>query len=148
MGLIEQIKNDLLKARKSKNGLISDLLSVVVGDAEKLGMAKGKRDATDDEVISIVRKMIESNEFMYHKLTCLAGECEKSSDLLVEIRWLKQYLPIHLSKPRMFEILKQYEADTSRPFELKYIMTYFKDNYPNQYDGKELSAIVKEVLAK
>ena len=141
--LIKQIKADLLIARKNKNPLTTNLLTVLVGDAEKVGKDKGNREPTNDEVLSIVKKMIESAAITSTNLDPLDT---RSSDALAEIRWLKQYLPIQLSRGEIYTIINQ--MPTEAVFALPTVMQYFKNNYANRYDGKELAAIVKEMLTK
>ena len=65
MTLLEKFQQDTTAARKAGNKQLVTLLSVVVGEAQSLKFTKGRTtDVQDEEVIKIIRKLVEDNELL------------------------------------------------------------------------------------
>ena len=65
-----------------------------------------------------------------------------------EIEILTQYLPKELSRPELEDIIDNIivEQNLEGMRSLGVIMKHMTQTYPNQYDGKLVSTIAKEVL--
>ena len=65
MTLLEKFQQDTTAARKAGDKQLVTLLSVVVGEAQSLKFTKGRTtDVQDEEVIKIIRKLVEDNELL------------------------------------------------------------------------------------
>ena len=91
MSKIEDVKKDLLDARKSGNSLQKNLLSTFIGEYDN--QAKGGADG-DELVHAIARKMIKSAE------TIGTDEAKQ------EIKILQGYLPVLATKQQVLDFLK------------------------------------------
>jgi hypothetical protein len=133
--LIDTIKSDLLLARKMGISTEKNLLTTLVGDAERIGKDKGNRLPTDDEVLAVVKKFLKGIE-----------ENIKLKDLPIfheEAAILKRYMPKMLSD----ESLKQIILDFSKvePNKGK-IMGLLAKSYKNMYDGKKAAEYIDTIL--
>ncbi|ASV44290.1 hypothetical protein PBI_SCTP2_275 [Salicola phage SCTP-2] len=139
--LLKQIKKDQLQARKNKETEKSKVLTTLLGTASP----SGNDTVTDKDVIAVVQKFIKSaNETMQYQ----SNSDYDITDIVNEVRILEQYLPKQLSIEEMKRIAEQYINDNeiTSPKQMGRVMSYFNENYSGQYDGKELSAIVKQLL--
>jgi len=65
MTLFEKFQQDITTARKAGDKQLVTILSVVIGEAQSLKFTKGRTtDVQDEEVIKIIRKLVEDNELL------------------------------------------------------------------------------------
>lgn len=121
-----QIKKDIMVAMRNKDTVTRDVLRVVLGEID--------RNPPGADVLQIIKKMVTN-------ITEIGGSIE-------EIKILSQYLPKELSRPELEQIIDQYIIDENLEGmrSLGVIMKHMTQTYPNQYDGKLVSQIAKEVL--
>jgi uncharacterized protein YqeY len=81
MGLQVQIKKDLILAMKAKNEPKKNTLRVIIGEFGRLE----KKDLNDDEVISVLKKLIKSEMEMLEKTR------QNTSSYFIKI--IESYLP-------------------------------------------------------
>lgn len=144
--MIEQLKADFHSFRLQDNikaAILKNMLSVLISDAERGAMGpKGKQIPSNEIVISLIRKFIESAKEMNSRST----NAMTTNIAKTEIDYLTSKLPKQLGRGEIFDII--HRIPHNEPFTMSSLMKYFKDNYPSQYDGKELNQIVKDILAK
>ncbi len=134
--LLQKIKEDQLVARKSKDSVRSKLLTTLIGEAVMVGKNCGNRESTEEEILSTIRSFLkQANEFI---------KISPNEESVREIEILKNYLPKQLSDNRMVEIINSLVA--SGETNMGKIMAHFKNNFSNQYDGRQLSILVKKGL--
>lgn len=130
MKLQEQISADLKTAMLSKNEEIKSLLRVVIGEMNREG-----KELTDDRILSIIKKMIENAKLI------------KTTTSEKEILILEKYLPQQLSEKELVAAINT--IVTTNSYNLKdmgKIMSELKEKYPNQYDGKMASGMIKNLF--
>jgi len=130
-----RIKADMKRAMIGKDTMTRDTLRVLIAEIERNEQSsKGKVELSDTEIVTLVKKMVNDIK-----------ESNPNSD---EIKILEHYLPIELSVLFMGEeVQRQIELHGySGMKDMGKIMKHFKDVFPNQYNGKVLSAIIKERL--
>jgi hypothetical protein len=81
-----------------------------------------------------------------------AGNEELTNKEQAELDVINEYLtkvqPQQFGKEKIETIVKQYATDNSLgKSDMGKVMSFFKTQYDGQYDGKELSLIVKSILA-
>lgn len=133
--LIDTIKSDLLLARKMGISTEKNLLTTLVGDAERIGKDKGNRLPTDDEVLAVVKKFLKGIE-----------ENIKLKDLPIfheEANILKRYMPVMLSDASLKQIILDFSATEKNKGK---IMGRLATSYKNMYDGKKAAEYIDEIL--
>ena len=142
MTLIEQIKQDQLNYRKTKQSEAATLLTTLIGESEMIGKNAGNRAPSDEEVQAVIKKFIKNNsETMQHAEEMMAKK------LASEIYILSEYLPVQLDEAALKAAVAGYllQEDASR--NMGAIMAWLKAKYGGNYDGKTASAVVKAALA-
>jgi uncharacterized protein YqeY len=130
MKLQEKINADLRTAMLQKNEKVKSLLRVVIGEMNREG-----KELTDDRILSIIKKMIENLKQVNNETS------------VGEIQILDQYLPKQLSEKEIVAAINS--IITTNSYTLKdmgKIMNEMKEKFPNQYDGKLASSIVKNLF--
>lgn len=147
MSLIKTIQADYLAARYAKDTLKSNLLSTLLGEAQAVGKDAGNRDATDAEVVAVIKKFIKNAEETSR--VALASIQINKMDVIQnaanEVKILTVYLPQQMDAEKLNFIVENYLAQTPDA-NMGHVMGYFKANYAGQYDGQVLATIVKELL--
>ena len=128
--LLERINSDIKDAMRNKEADKLLVLRTLKGEIQR------KSDnPTDVDVLGVVKKSVE-------------GVKETTNDAN-EIALLEGYLPSQLSSEDLDALASKYINDNSLVgmAGLGKTMGHFKATYAGQYDGSELSNIVKGILA-
>lgn len=149
MSLLEEIKKDqrelrLDYIRKGKNGVVgvSDQhmiasLTTLISEASRPGLDDGKRESTDAEVISVIKKTIsgikERLDIQYDEM------------LHTEMCYLSAYLPDVLSDDDLEMVINDF-IDETLDVNIGKVMRFLKETYPGQYDGKRASELTRNLL--
>ena len=86
------------------------------------------RNPSDNDVIRIIKKMIESNKLI------------NTTESLYENQLLEQFIPQQLTEEQIENIIRM-----EKFVNIKDCMTFFKELYPGLYDGKIVSNCFKNV---
>nr|DAS83429.1 MAG TPA: YqeY-like protein [Caudoviricetes sp.] len=128
MNLYQEIKKDLLIARKNKNELVKSVLSVVLAEADKSLISRLPENEQQELMLSVVLKA----EKQYTK----AIEQFKDNQVLVsEYENERQVLFPYLPKPLTeFEIkgILEIEKFANLGLAMKYFSQYYKGRYQPQ----------------
>jgi hypothetical protein len=83
--LTEIVKQKHTEARRSGDKISLSVLSVLLGEIQNIQFAKGRTtDVTDEEVIKIVKKIMEGNSETLLGMMCEDGDEYKFSSVVVE----------------------------------------------------------------
>lgn len=140
--LIEQIKSDLLAARKNRATVAANALTALVGEAVMVGKNAGNRVSTDEEVVATVRKFLKNLDETRRNLLAHnkdVAACEE------EIQIISQYLPKQLACDELKDAIVKIVLETPGA-NLGIVMRVLKEKYPGLYDGKVASELAKQVL--
>tara|TARA_B110001452_G_C15030961_1_gene360241 strand:- start:186 stop:641 length:456 start_codon:yes stop_codon:yes gene_type:complete len=150
MPLRKQIEEKLNKALKEKDKNTYPTLRLIVSaikDAEIANRTKEKKDISETDITSILKKMIKQrNESceVYKK----AGRKELLDNETKEIEVINAFLPKQLSdvetKKICEEIVKSLGADSMK--DMGKIMGVLKSKYSETLDFSKVSPIIKELL--
>ncbi len=141
MGLITQIKQDQLAARKLKASVIVNLLTTLIGEAEMVSKNAGTSAPSDEEVLAVIKKFLKGvNETL--KLTT---DLDKISILEQEAKMLSKYLPAELTAEQLKEIIGA-QIVLNPGIKQSGLMAFLKVAYGSAVNGKVASTIVKELL--
>lgn len=130
MELIEQISADFMAAYKAKEMEKKDFLGVL-----KTEVTKESKTPEDAFVISKIKTMIKN-----------AAATDSLSKSELEI--LETYLPQQLGEDDIREILLKEMAENGYKHmaDMGKLMSFLKNNYGGEYDGKVASTLVRELL--
>jgi len=140
MTLMQKIKDDQLTARKEKSWKAM-ALTTLLGEAAMIGKNDGNRETTDPECVAVIKKFIKNMEDT-------AKLCGLDDHTAMEIDMLNDYLPKQMENTALVVAVQQIvlEHALTGPRDMGTVMKLFKEKYDGQYDGKELSVVVKGVL--
>jgi uncharacterized protein len=142
MSLLQKIKDDLLIARKEiKDNLQISILRTLVSEASKVGFDDGKRESTDSEVVKTIKIFIKNLKDTIETAEVLGVNVDIQRR---EIEILEQYIPKLMSEEELITIVNL-SIDTHKT--KSELMRFFKQTYPDRYDGKTLARIVDNKLA-
>ncbi len=130
MKLIERISNDFTEAYKAKDMDKKNFLGVI-----KTEVTKESKTPEDSYIISKIKSMIKNAE---------ATNSLTDNELSI----LNEYLPTQMTEETLRDAIKllidDYELSSLK--EMGKVMTYLKNNFDGQYDGRMASTITKELL--
>lgn len=132
-----QIKSDIKNAMLTRDNLTRDTLRVLYAEIERNEQTpKGKVELNDVSIIGLIKKMV--------------NDLKESHGPTTEVLILSKYLPKEITLDFMVtEVITQIESNGySEIRDMGKIMDHFKSVYPNQYNGKILSAVIKDELLK
>ena len=142
--MIEQIKEALTKARKTKNKDVA-FLATLHAEIINVGKNNGNRSTTNEEALKVIKKMYDTAQEV-KKLAKNRPEAVAKADH--EIAILQQFLPKQLSEQELKTIIQQIinEKHIDGKKAMGAVMKILKDQYNGQYDGKLASQIVKQCV--
>jgi len=130
MKLIERISNDFTEAYKAKDMDKKNFLGVI-----KTEVTKENKTPEDSYIISKLKSMIKNAE---------ATNSLTDNELSI----LNEYLPTQMTEETLRDAIKllidDYELSSLK--EMGKVMSYLKNNFDGQYDGRMASTITKELL--
>ena len=115
------LKQQIIEYRQ-QNPVYRVLLGTLIGELDRI-----TKNPTDEQVIQVVKKMIDANN--------LVGQTKETIE---ENFVLSKFLPSQLSSDEINEIIETEEFES-----VKECMTYFKDNFPGEYDGKLVNVLFR-----
>jgi uncharacterized protein len=143
--LIERIREDRLKALKSKDEKKRNLLGVLIADA-----CKDEKQPDDTTVVRFVKKFIENAKENLQALEKGGGASTGKEDARKEIDILTDYLPAQLAGASLMDAIRgvmTQEAIETLPSNMGKVMKAMGVHHAGEYDGKEASELVKGILS-
>jgi uncharacterized protein YqeY len=121
-------KEDLLKLKleNKNNPVVRNLISTIIGELDRKS-----KTPNEAEVMSVIKKIRDADL-----------EVTLTDQIAEELNFLNGLIPKSLSEDGMMRIVSSLSFSKIGDY-----MSYFKNNYPGQYDGKLLSSIVKSKLS-
>ena len=135
---ITDIKTE--REQQRSNPVIYSLLGVLLGELDRLPIPRSQ-EPSEDQIYGVLKKLYEGAEF--------CAERDLSEESKIEYTYLKDYIKTQLTEEHIYPIvsnLKYFAKISNTSFNIGVVMKYFKEKYPNQYDGKMVSNVVKEML--
>ena len=131
MKLIEKINRDFTEAYKSKNMMKKNFLGVI-----KTEVTKESKTPEDSYIINKLKAMVKNAE---------ATNSLTNEELLI----IDEYLPTQMSEDVLRDTIKLFIEDYSLSTmkDMGKVMSYMKNNFDGEYDGKLASTITKELLS-
>lgn len=149
MALEQQIQKDIMEAMKAHDearlnatrGIKSEILLAKTSGAE--------RELTDADVLKIIQKLVKQRKESAELYT-QGNRPELAEKELSEMRVMEAYLPKALSEDEVRNILKEVVAEVGAtgPKDMGKVMGAATKRLAGQADGRLISTIVKELLAR
>ena len=139
--LLKCLKADLLTARRERSKVIVNVLTPVIGDAQKAFLAK-PRDYTFDEIPNeCILEVIKSH--INNANITLAASAD-NVDALQTINILSAYRSKQLTEGELQSIISEFMSTADYTGKGS-VMKYLSANYKGTYDGKIASSIIDEM---
>ncbi len=147
MGMKENLMTDMKAAMRAKDAVKLAVVRQIKGEVGKFETSKNyKGETTDDDVKNIIRSLIKQHVESYEAFAA-AGRDEDAAKEQAEMEALKTYLPAALTgdalAAKASEVIAEVGAEGPR--DMGKVMGKFKA-LGLEFDGKELSSIVKNLL--
>lgn len=150
MSLLSEIRSQQLAARKArKDGIAINLLTVLLGEVERIGKDK-QRETTDEEAILAIRRMLKSNSETILILEDFPRET-RSTELMKakdEKIILESFLPTQLDEAQTLTAVMAAisTVDAISLKDIGKIMGWLKAEHGTSINMKLASDTVKEIL--
>lgn len=143
--LIDQIRDDMIAARKADDAVAKSLLITLFSEAQMVGKNKRNSATTDEEVIGVIRKFAANAEET-ERLLQARGQDTQAQRRELEI--LAAYLPTQMTQEGLESAVRVIVADlgVSGAKAMGAVMAELKARHAGTYDGKLASQVVKSVL--
>lgn len=127
---VEQIK----KERKLHRGndTVYMLIGTILGELDRLPIPRTEQPSEQD-IYKVIKKLYEA---------------AKEINSPEEIKFLEDYIIKVMSEDELEEVIGKMIMSKDKKPNIGSIMQELKSKYPNQYDGKLASIIIKEILEK
>lgn len=132
---IQEIKTE--REQQRSNPVIYSLLGVLLGELDRLPIPRSQTPS-EDQIYGVLKKLYDGAEFCATK--------DLSEESKVEYAYLKDYIKAQLTEEEIRTIIAGLMVRSDIKYNMGLVMKYFKENYPNQYDGKLVSNVTKEML--
>jgi uncharacterized protein YqeY len=131
MTIKERINADFIEAFKAKDMAKKTFLGILKGEIQN---EEGRGTvSTDESVLTIIKKMEKSLK------------TTNTPESLVELEYIKPYLPILMGEDKIREVLTNYKNNGIT--NMGQMMGEFNKSFKGMADNKLVSEIVKEILA-
>jgi uncharacterized protein len=145
MSLLKTIKAAQLQARKDRKSAEAASLTTLIGDAVMVGKNDGNRESTDAEVISTIKKFINNIDIV---INATPPESVAHMSAKDEKTYLSTFLPKQLDGDELLAAVDAVIASVGATSikSLGAVMAAMKSTHEGLYDGKVVSALVKQKL--
>jgi uncharacterized protein YqeY len=143
--LIEQIRADMMEARKGSDAVAKSLLVTLYSEAQRVGKDKRNGATTDEEVIGVIRKFAANAE---ETQRLLQARGQNTINQTRELELLITYLPTQMTQEGLESAVRMIVSDLglSGAKAMGAVMAELKARHAGTYDGKLASQVVKSIL--
>ena len=143
--LIDQIREDMIAARKGTDAVAKSLLVTLYSEATRVGKDKRNGATTDEEAVAVIRKFLANSE---ETARLLQARGKPVSEQIREQEILKAYLPTQMTEQALTQAVREIvaELNVSGAKAMGAVMAELKARHAGAYDGKLASQVVKSVL--
>lgn len=147
MLLTEQIEKDYILAYKNRENEKVAVLRMVKAAIKNRQVELGK-GLTDAQALEVLVREVKQRQESIRQFTH-AGRHDLSRKEQDELEIVQSYLPSPLTSDEMKRIAAETiaELQVSRIKDMGLVMKTISRRYPGQMDGRELSAVVRDLLS-
>ena len=146
--LENKIQGELVVAMKAHNEAAVSALRSIKTAIQNEKVNGTYHELTDDNIVALVQKLAKQRQESIDIYT-QAGRQELADKEKAELEVLNAYLPQMLGDEQLTEAINKIIASTGAATmkDMGKVMGALKGQYPNQYDGKKASEIIKNLLS-
>ena len=146
MNYIEEIKQDMYAAMKSKDKVKATILRSLLSNLKKIEIEK-KESIAEPEYLSIVKKMVKQLKESIDVYS-QAGRIELAEKEKSELNIMEAYLPKQFSKEEISELIKNIISEISAKniSDIGKVMAIVMKKGGGKVDGGIANRIAKELL--
>jgi uncharacterized protein len=142
--LLDRLQGDLTAARKAQDKPLTLLLGTVLADVKNRQLEL-RRDATDDEVLDVLRKGIKRRRESLEMYRA-AGRDELAARERTEAEMLERYLPPGVSEEELRGAVRA--AISGGAATIGAVMGKVLPQYKGRAEGSVINAIAREELSQ
>lgn len=144
--LSEALK-DAMKAKDTRRLSTVRLVQAAIKDRDITNRGAGKDPVSDDEILSILQKMVKQREESA-KIYEDAGRAELATQEREEIGIIRCFMPEQLCDDKVRELIQATVSETGAHGlrDMGRVMAVLKEKYPGKMDFAKASCTVKEML--
>jgi uncharacterized protein YqeY len=149
MNLEAQINNDIKEAMKAKDRIRLEALRGVKKEVIEAKTSKGAaEELSDADIVKIVQKMVKQRKDAAELFKSQNRE-DLAEKELAEVEAIAGYLPKQLTKEELEPIVKEIieKVGATSMKEMGKVMGVASKELAGKADGKDISAVVKQLLA-
>ena len=148
MSLFAKIEKDFLAAYKAKESEKVAVLRMLKAAIKNFQIDAG-RDMQDEDVLALILKQVKQRKESITQFA-LAGRNDLKEQEERELRILETYLPSPLSPEEIEAAVMQAVSETgaNSPADMGKVMQVILSRFQGQVDGKTVSALVRQRLAR
>ena len=146
MNYIEEIKQDMYAAMKSKDKVKATILRSLLSNLKKIEIEK-KEPIVESEYISLVKKMVKQLKESIDAYS-QAGRIELAEKEKSELSIIEAYLPKQFSEKEISELIKNIISEISAKniSDIGKVMAFVMKKGGGKVDGGIANRIAKELL--
>ena len=143
--LIDEIRADMMEARKGSDAVAKSLLVTLYSEAQRVGKDKRNGATTDEEVIGVIRKFAANAE---ETQRLLQARGQNTINQTRELELLITYLPTQMTQEGLESAVRVIVAELglAGAKAMGAVMAELKARHAGTYDGKLASQVVKSIL--
>ena len=148
MSIAKDIREKWILVRKARKDTIAiNMLTVLHSDVEKIGK-ENKREATDEEAVTVIRRLLKSNVETEQILVKLERESNELDPIKYERKILESFLPEQLTPVELNLIIGQIciEVEATTKKDMGRVMKVLKERHGTAVNMQVVSAMVKRLL--
>ncbi|WP_145636797.1 GatB/YqeY domain-containing protein [Neorhizobium alkalisoli] len=136
-----------MKAKDARRLSTVRLIQTAVKDRDIANRGTGKDEASDDDILQILQKMVKQREESA-KIYDEAGRAELASQEREEIEIIRSFMPEQLSDEKVSEIIKGVIAEIGAEGmrDMGKVIAALRERYAGQMDFAKASGMVKDLL--
>ncbi|SBV93979.1 GatB/YqeY family protein [uncultured delta proteobacterium] len=148
MSLSQRLESDYLTAYKSKDAVRLSVLRLLKTAMKNLLVERLQKPLEEGDILDLVAKQCKQRQDSIAQYTA-ANRPDLAAKEEEELRILKEYMPEQITGDALRALVRELAAETgaASPKDMGKIMQALTAKYKGQYDGKEASAVVRDVLA-
>lgn len=136
-----------MKAKDARRLSTVRLIQTAVKDRDIANRGTGKDEASDDDILQILQKMVKQREESA-KIYDEAGRAELAVQEREEIEIIRSFMPEQLSDEKVSEIIKGVIAEIGAEGmrDMGKVIAALRERYAGQMDFAKASGMVKDLL--